>query len=151
MKQTFRMSHIAAVAIVVAAAGCSDSAGVQRPSESQLGFTVGSSATSNAALAAAVPITKNGHTLDLSLVTLTLARAELKSSTTVACVMDDEEHGKHDIEKHDRDCADVKVGPTSVDLPLSGGVVPRGHRRMFGLPNAAMYSAAEMNSLTEPM
>ena len=31
------------------------------------------------------------------------------------------------------------------------GVVPRGQRMMFGLPNAAMYSAAEMNSLTGPM
>ena len=35
--------------------------------------------------------------------------------------------------------------------PSSEGDVPLGHRMTFGFPNAAMYSAAEMNSFSDPM
>ena len=35
--------------------------------------------------------------------------------------------------------------------PSSAGAVPLGQRTMLGFPKDAMYSAAEMNSFSDPM
>jgi len=68
-------------------------------------------------------VTNGGHTLDLTHVTLTIARAELKRSTTDGCAEDegDDDHGGSATTMED--CAEVKVGTTSVDLPLNGTLV----------------------------
>jgi hypothetical protein len=101
---------------------CSNSTGVGANAPTQLSFTTSALASSNAA-AALAPITSGGHTLDLTQVTLTIDRAELKRATSNGCREDegDDDHGGTAMTMED--CAEVKVGPTTVDLPLTGGMV----------------------------
>lgn len=110
-----------ALAILSALAACSDSTSLRPGGGNQLAFTTSSTAGTNAALAAVVPITKNGHTLDLTQVTLVVERAQLKRQNTDACTGDEDEHEAHWL-GHES-CAEVKIGPTLVDLPLTGGMV----------------------------
>ena len=65
---------------------------------------------------AVVPITKNGHTLDLKQVTIVVERASSSVRSRDACSGDDDEHeAKWSAVES---CAEVKIGPTLVDLPL---------------------------------
>lgn len=127
MRQVSRIlkSTVALVPVVLVAGGiaaCSD-ATVGGGAASQLAF-MASTTTAAASAAALVPITNGGHTLDLTQVTLTLRRVELKRTHGDACEDDEGEDDEHEggtgtIE----DCPEVKVGPTTVDLPLTGGLV----------------------------
>ena len=113
----------AAIAMSVAGImGCSNSMDIGANAPAQLSFST-SSTTASGAAASLVPVTNGGHTLDLTQVTLTIARAELKRSTTDGCAEDegDDDHGGSATTMED--CAEVKVGTTSVDLPLNGTLV----------------------------
>lgn len=103
-------------------AACSSSTGLGANAPTQLSFTTSSVASNNIS-AAQVPITSGGHTLDLTQVTLTIDRAELKRATSNVCQEDegDDDHGGTSTTMED--CAEAKVGPTTVDLPLTGGMV----------------------------
>lgn len=107
---------------VIGIIGCSSAVDVGGNAPAQLSFTTSSNTVSNAA-AALAPITNGGHTLDLTHVTLTLARAELKRATTDGCREDqgDEDHGGTATTMED--CPEVRIDTTSVDLPLAGGLV----------------------------
>jgi hypothetical protein len=115
-----------AIALVTAAAfaACSDSTASRAAGGSQLGFTTTSSSTSSApgALASVAPITKNGHTIDLTQVTVVIDHAQLKRANTDACSGDDDEHDAK-WGGHVESCASARVAPTLVDLPLDGKVV----------------------------
>ena len=117
-----RLSVAAAVVGLGALAGCSDSTAVGRNGTSQLGFTTSSSVAAGAALADFAPITKGGHTLDLTQVTIVVDHAQLKRVNTNACAGDDDEHDAK-WGGHAESCASVRVGPTLVDLPLDTGMV----------------------------
>jgi hypothetical protein len=54
-----------AIAAIAGVAACSDSTNVRTNGASQLGFSTASTTTVAGASLAEVPITKNGHTLDL--------------------------------------------------------------------------------------
>lgn len=116
-----------AVAAMMLAAGCSDATSAKM-SGSQLGFTTGAALGANAD---AVPITVNGHTLSLTAVTLTVARAELKPGVSAVCA-DDNEGADDDRspgagagtgDAASDDCGEMKIGPTTIDLPLDGSVL----------------------------
>ncbi len=111
-----------AVVAMTALAACSDSTSARTSGASQLGFTTASSTTASGASAALVPITKNGHTLDLTQVTIVVERAQLKRQTADACRGDDDEHDAK-WSGRSESCAEVKVGPTLVDLPLDNSMV----------------------------
>lgn len=127
-----RLIASASIAAMVAAAACSDSTGAKVNAASQLAFSAASPFTAATATAAAtvVPVTKNGHTLDLSTVSVTLTRAELKRVHTDVCRDDeddddqgDDRHGDSSKKSGNDACQSVKVGPTTVELPLTGNVV----------------------------
>lgn len=131
MQHTWNKYGLASlVAMASLAAACSDATST-RNSASQLGFTTG---TSFAANADAAPITIGGHTLNLTAVSLTISRAEVKPAASAVCA-DDNEGGDDNLapsgaasaddgnnQGHD-DCDEMKVGPTTIDLPLDGSVV----------------------------
>lgn len=113
--------------IAISLAACStDTTGANR-SGNQLGFAVSHSlgASANAA-----PITAGGHTLNLTAVTITVSRAELKPAASVVC---SDEHGDGDLapsfdgsvtsDRKSDACGEMKIGPTTIDLPLDGSVV----------------------------
>jgi len=122
-----------AIAAAALLAGCADATGTSLASHSQLAFSVGAAGGAAAALA---PQTVGGHTLDLTQATLTIDRAELKSSATDVCA-DDNEDGDDDVvvpagasadkdggdNQEGRDCPEIKVGPQMVNLPLDGNLV----------------------------
>lgn len=118
------------VALAGLATACSDSTSA-KTSASQLAFTTGPKL---GALADAAPITINGHTLDLSAVTLTVSRAELKPAASAVCADDNEAadndrapSGSASADNNNGDgnddCGEMKIGPTTIDLPLDGSVV----------------------------
>jgi len=117
-----------AIVIGLAGVGCSSATDVGRNAPTQLSFTASAAAASNAT-AALLPITSGGHTLDLTHATLTIARAELKRTSSDACRGDDDADDDEGGDDHGgttpelEDCAEVKVGPTMVDLPLTGQLV----------------------------
>jgi hypothetical protein len=87
-------------------------------------------------------VTSGGHTLDLTGVTLTISRAELKQAKTDVCPGDDDE----DDDDHPvgiagtEHCGELKIGPTTVALPLNGNLatlpanaIPAGTFREFEL------------------
>lgn len=138
-------THIAARAIAVASitllavAACSSDSGNLAPgTSSRLAFTTSGSASASAAT---VPVTNGGHTLDLTSVTLTVSRAELKRSQTDACPGDQEGDDDHPSNTPSTEsCGELKVGPFTVTLPLTGGLVtlpansiPPGTYREFEL------------------
>jgi hypothetical protein len=114
---------VTALAAAFSLAACSAASDLGPKSATQIGFTSNSSLAPSAAM---IPVSSGGHTLDLTQVTLGVERIELKRALTNAC---DDDDALHDDDGDDRehtgaeDCAELKVGPTSVDLPLSGGVV----------------------------
>jgi hypothetical protein len=120
-----------AVASVGLIAACSDSTSASLSSRSSLAFSVGTPAVGDVS-AALAPQTVGGHTLDLTQVTLTIARAELKLAATNVCADDqgDDDNTTPAGSSLDRDghggddgCAEIKIGPATVDLPLTGNVV----------------------------
>jgi hypothetical protein len=117
------MSPAITVVALTTIAACSDSTAA-KSGGSQLGFTTSSSVTggAGAALANAIPITKNGHTLNFTQITVVLDRIELKKQTTNACSGDDDEHDSK-WGGHVESCAEVRVGPTMIDLPLDNSMV----------------------------
>jgi len=128
--------------LVLNIAACSDSTAPGSGS-SRLMFTTGTSAS--AALLNTVPVTNGGHTLDLTGVTLTISRAELKESKSVSCPGDDDENDDANddhptVVASTEHCGELKIGPTTVDLPLTGSlttipanVIPAGTFREFEL------------------
>ena len=131
-----KLGAVAAAIAAVALAACADSTGTSLGSHSQLAFSVGGAGGAAAALA---PQTVGGHTLNLTQATVTIDRAELKLAPTDSCAGDNED-GDDDVVvpagsasadrdggsnqgDHGHDCAEVKVGPQVVDLPLDGNLV----------------------------
>lgn len=115
-------------ATIVAAstfAACSSSSDLAPGGSSHIAFT---SSSTLGGSAATVPITSGAHTLDLTQAILTVSRVELKRVETNACSGDDalgDDGGDdtHTTATGVEDCAELEVGPTTVDLPLSGGMV----------------------------
>ena len=132
---------VGAVVAALTAAACSmDSTGPTNGA-SQIAFTTNATSSSSASLSL-VPVTVGGHTLDLTAVRLTVARAELKRSASDLCPgdndRDDDDHPPHATST--TMCGELKIGPTFVDLPLDGGmtsipadVIPAGSFRAFEL------------------
>ena len=119
------LSLVAALA-AAASTACSDSTGLAAGSASQIAFTTGGGASASSALASTIPVTKNGHTLDLTGVTVVVDRASLKRQLTDVCRSDDndDEDDDHDGDReHNGMCGEVRVGPSIVDLPLDGKLV----------------------------
>ena len=113
------------VSAVSTLAACSGSSDLAPGASSHIAFTSNSTLGANAAT---VPITSGAHTLDLTQATLTVAHVELKRVETNACSEDDAlddsgGDGTHTTTTGVEDCAELEVGPTTVDLPLSGGMV----------------------------
>lgn len=144
--------HVAARALpylsacaILGVAGCSgDTTGVRASSASQLAFMATTSATASAAGAASAslaPITSGGHTLDLTSLSVSIASAELKGAKTDACPGDEDSSGEHASTATSTDaCGELKIGPTTVDVPLTGSLVtvpanaiPAGTYREFEL------------------
>ena len=125
-RSVVRWTTLAATIVTGSAfAACSGSSDLAPGASSRIAFT--SSATLGAN-AATVPITSGAHTLDLTQATLTVTRVELKRVETNACSDDDalgDDGGDdtHTTTTGVEDCAELEVGPTTVDLPLSGGMV----------------------------
>lgn len=120
------------LALAGLATACSDSTSANR-SATQLAFTTGPALGAHAD---AAPITIGGHTLDLTAVTITVSRAELKPAASAVCADDDNEgaddnrspsSGASADDGHNGggndDCGEMKIGPTTIDLPLDGSVV----------------------------
>jgi hypothetical protein len=127
-----RAAAFVATVSLVAAAACSssESTGVAGNAQTQLAFVASGSANADVAAAAIVPISNGTHTLDFTAISLTIDRAELKRATTDSCTTDDEDddgddHGNHNgnADRNRGNCSELKVGPTVVDLPLTGNVV----------------------------
>lgn len=107
---------VLSAALFAAACSGSDATSVTPVAGSGIGFTT-RAPSANSALAANVPITNNGDTLDLTGVTVVVERAWLKRDRTDEC---------EDSDNRWRSffgCRLVRVGPTIVDLPLDDSVV----------------------------
>ncbi len=113
--------RLAIATTLIAAAACSgDATGVPNGS-ARLGFVATNGTSANASV---VPVTVGAHTLDLSTVSLTVARAELKRSTTSACDDDeDDDEDRSNTTVTRESCGKLKIGPTTLDLPVAGNVV----------------------------
>src|SRR5437764_12204519 len=83
---------VAAIAVAAACAG--DSTGPLSSARPQLSFSA-TSATGASGDVAAAAITAGTHTLDVTNIGLTIARAELKRASTDACPGDDDEDDDH--------------------------------------------------------
>lgn len=125
MRTFLRQSLVAGgVGAIVAAAACGDSTGVAQ-SGAQIGFVASSSTSASASM---VPVTVGAHTLDVTAVKLTVSRVELKRAKTDACAGDDDDNrqsnsGPGSSSSGDDGCGELKIGPTTIDLPLTGTVV----------------------------
>jgi hypothetical protein len=121
----------ALVGLALISACSSDSVGLGSSTQSQLSFSTSGASSANVASAALAPVTVGAHTLDLTQVTLTVDRAELKRAHTDACAGDNDENEGNDdhtpttttTTTSTANCAEVKIGPTTVDLPLTPGTV----------------------------
>ncbi len=143
--RSVRMGAGALLVGAVALSGCSgNSLGLSAGGQSQLAFSATASATASGAAFASGPITSGTHTLDLTQVSLTVERAELKRAHTDGCLGDDDDDDKPATTTattpSTANCAEVKIGPTTVDLPLTGSlvnlpanVIPAGTYREFKL------------------
>jgi len=117
-----RGATLAVSLAALSAAACSESTGVDSNMSSQLGFTTTSTASS--ASRSVVPITKDGHTLDVTSATIVVTRASLKKTSSDLCASDDEDdEDDKSGPGHSDNCGEVKVGPTLVDLALDRKVV----------------------------
>jgi len=128
----------ASTTIVLAFVACSDSTGPGSAGAAQIAFT-----TSTGVAADVIPVTNGGHTLDLTGVTLTISRAELKAASNSACPGDDDEDENADddhphVVASTAQCGELKIGPTTIALPLGTGMatipanaIPAGTFREF--------------------
>lgn len=119
-RSVFAVGGFAAVLAVAACSGSSDTA---PGSASHVAFTANSTLGANATT---VPVTNGGHTLDLTQATLSISRIELKRALATTCSDDGAAHddgGADTVHTEVEDCAELRVGPTTVDLPLTGGMV----------------------------
>jgi hypothetical protein len=108
--------------VALSTAACSESTGVNNDVSSGLGFTTASTSASSASRSV-VPITKDGHTLDLTGATIVVTRASLKKTSSDVCEADDDHDDDEWSGRHVGNCGEVKVGPALVDLPLDGKIV----------------------------
>ena len=125
---------LAALLVMSGAVACSDSSTDVPPGTNELSFaattatemdsasndTSNDSTSNDSTRTGIVPVTKNGHTLDLSVLTVNVQRADLKRSHNDDCGGDDangDDPGSHG------NCAVLKLGGANVDLPLSGTLV----------------------------
>ena len=127
----------ASTTLALVFAACSDSTG-PGSGAAQIAFT-----TSSGASASLIPVTNGGHTLDLTGVSLTISRAELKSANSSACPGDDDEDDDASddhptIVASTAQCGELKIGPTTVALPIGNGMatipanaIPAGTFREF--------------------
>lgn len=114
---------VGGLAASLAVAACSGSSDVAPGSASHIAFMSNASLGASAAM---VPVSSGGHTLDLTQATLSISRIELKRALTTACSGDEASHdagGVDTAHTEVEDCAELEVGPTTVDLPLTGGMV----------------------------
>jgi hypothetical protein len=130
----------ASTTLTLAFVACSDSTGPGAAGAAQIAFTTSASASTNV-----IPVTNGGHTLDLTGVSLTISRAELKAAKSDACPGDDDadedENDDHPrIVASTSQCGELKIGPTTVALPLGAGMatipanaIPAGTFREFEL------------------
>ena len=127
-KQTMRVTSAIAAGITSAIiiSACSSDSVVGGTTQAQLAFTTtGSAAVGNISPAAA---TTPAAGATLSDVKLTIDRAELKRAHTDACEGDHDEAGGEanastTAAPSTDNCAEVKIGPTTIDLPLTPGLV----------------------------
>ena len=137
MQHKHIISAIVAGAVITSVACSGDSTGAGNASGS-LAFRATTGVTASSSV---VPTTVNGHTLDLSSVTLTISRAELKRTSSENCPGDDDEDDDHPHAAGSTEsCGELKVGPTTIDLPLTGtavtipaNTIPAGTYRKFEL------------------
>ena len=137
-----RRAALFATLAAITTFACSDATGIaDGAAESQLAFTTGGSSSSRAS-ASLIPVTKDGHTVDLTAVSVVLDRASLKRTSEDLCRADDDDDDDDDDhnnsgssansstssdddkrEHSDRHCGEVRIGPAIVDLPLDGKLV----------------------------
>lgn len=118
------------VGLAMAGACSSDSAGPQPANASHLAFGASTTATTDASLATTplTPITIGGNTINFTQVTLDVSRAELKPQQGVMCADESDDHDDDDAgdtppTTTSNDCAEVKTGAFSVDIPVDGSLV----------------------------
>jgi hypothetical protein len=143
-----RAAIVAGIASAFVLAACSDSMGIGARNSSQLSFTTGAGASANAAPAALAPIANGSDTLNLTQITVTISRAELERADNDVCAGDnDDDHGDDNGGQggNSGNCAEVKVGAASFDLPVDGSLVtlqanaiPAGMFRKFELRVASV-------------
>jgi hypothetical protein len=137
----WRATAVATSAVIaIAIVACSDSTGLSSSTGAQIAFT-----TSPSASADAVPVTNGGHTLDLTGVSLTISRAELKAAKNNACPGDDDQDDDANddhpaVVASTAQCGELKIGATTIALPLGSGMatvpanaIPAGTFREFEL------------------
>lgn len=123
-----------------AIAACAGDATGLKGGASQIAFKTTSSVAGNVALST-IPVTNGGHTLDLTSVSLTISRAELKRAKTDVCPGDEDGDDDHPAQTASTEtCGELKIGLTTVDLPLTGALttlpantLPAGTFREFEL------------------
>jgi hypothetical protein len=124
VRASVRKKIVSAPALVVAAliaSACADSTGTPAGSASQISFMVSSSSAASLS-ATSIPVSSDGHTLDLTGVQLTLLNAQLKPVPGAACHGDEDDDDQQHPATPNGDCHAVKVGPATIDLPLDGGL-----------------------------
>jgi hypothetical protein len=116
-------------ALTVAGACSSESSGLKADGASHIAFSASTAAAAGASLATTplTPITIGANTLVFSQVTLDISRAELKPQQGVACADENNDHdGDDDTDPPptttSTNCAAVKTGTLSVDVPLDGSL-----------------------------
>jgi hypothetical protein len=129
----------APVALALGIAACSaDSTGPGTSNSSQLEFRTTSAVNASSSQ---VPVTNGGHTLDLTGITLTVSRAELKRAQSDVCPGDDDENDdRPTTTTSTASCGELRIGRTTIELPLTGSpvtlpanTIPFGTYREFEL------------------
>ncbi len=123
-----RMRSLVAIlaGLLTAVSSCSEPT-VSRAAPLAVSFsaTTATPTQSLGAVAAAgdLVLTIGGHTLDLQQVQLTIDRAELERNRGVGCLRDDDDDEADEGDDDGDECEDVRIGLSTVDLPLAGGLV----------------------------
>ena len=128
----------ASTSLAFAFVACSDSTAPGSDSVAQIAFTTSPTASANA-----IPVSSGGHTLDLTGVSLTISRAELKAAKSNSCPGDDDEDDDANddhptVVASTAQCGELKIGATTIALPLGSGMatipanaIPAGTFREF--------------------
>ncbi len=131
---TLRAGALLALALVTLV-GCSASDSMTANGRSAVTLSFAPRAATSAASYSAIPITRNGHTLDITSATLNISKVELHSTT-----------GEHEMEcEHDAGCGNLATTPLVVNLTPDGaavtvstGIVPEGTYREIELKLASV-------------